>query len=238
MWACRWNHVSCLRQVRSTSNNRGLPGCQQLHRNLPLFFFFSGLSVFFSWLYGGQGTRTGPVGPFFIIKNEEEEKEGGKREDELKIVDRRMVVWRRRVWWKPWTDKMERKGERKRVENDCFVPKSTGKLGLSLSLSFYLSARIRCNDGFRSPKDNSCDFLSTQIVTLLKKKFGLSVDNGKKRRERVTSAKRRRASCRLLRAICHLAVVSICIQLSAISTTSNVCWFDSWVGEKTTTEKS
>lgn len=49
---------------------------------------------------------------------------------------------------------------------------------VSLSLSIWLSARIRNGPGFRSVKDNSCDFLTN----LMEKKYiyidGFIEDNG------------------------------------------------------------
>jgi hypothetical protein len=69
--------------------------------------------------------------------------------------------------------------ERERA-NDYFVPKSTYReiRFVSLSLSIWLSARIRNGAGFRSVKDNSCDFLTNLME---KKKIyidGFIEDNG------------------------------------------------------------
>ena len=179
MWA--WDGITWVAYVRFVQLPTG-PRCQQLHKTQLYTFFrvcpyFSLLLALWGWK-NANGTRWAF---FFVVIKKKERKE---REDELKIVDRRMVVWKQRfdkslerTRWKEKADKRE--------ENDCFVPKSTGKLGLSLSLPFFLLVGTNEMQPW-FPLTNSCDFLSTE-----KTKFGLSVV---KSRERVTSVKRQRAS--------------------------------------------
>ena len=71
----RWNHVSCLRQVRSTPNWASLPTAAQ---NPTLYLFFGSVRIFlFFWLYGAERTQTGPAGPFFLLllKKKKEKRE-------------------------------------------------------------------------------------------------------------------------------------------------------------------